>query len=219
MQTKVIIFDFDGTLTISKSSTWVRIWEKVNALDIDEQLYKMYASGKIDYNTWLEMGFNEFKKRGYTESDLNELVENMVLIPDLEQTFQILTNKGIKLYILSGGLKIVIERKLKELAKYVQNIEASSFIFDSNGNLSGFVSPLCNPENKQEYVNYVLKSEKIKPEELLFVGNGKNDETVYITGVNTLCLNPDGANYDNKEIWHNVVETNTLKDILPFISC
>ena len=43
MKTKVVIFDFDGTLTISNSSTWARIWNKVNDPETDYKLYKMYA--------------------------------------------------------------------------------------------------------------------------------------------------------------------------------
>ena len=49
MKTKVVIFDFDGTLTVSKTSTWGRIWEKIDALDEDEKLMNMlgycYAYG------------------------------------------------------------------------------------------------------------------------------------------------------------------------------
>ena len=219
MQTKVIIFDFDGTLTNSKSSTWVRIWQKINKLDLDYKYYLMYKNGEFNYNTWLEKCFLEYKASGYSEQDLNELVNNMSLIKDIEYVFNWFNEKNIKIYILSGGLKIVIEKSLKELTKFVKYIEASNFLFNQNGQLDKIVFPTCNPENKQEFVNLIIKNENVNPSEVLFVGNGKNDETVYKTGVNTLCLNHDDADYKNKKIWHNAVETETLKDILPFISC
>jgi len=219
MQTRVVIFDFDGTLTISKSSTWARIWQKLNALDVDEKYYLMFKAGEIDYNTWLECCFNEFKNRGYNLRDLEELVSSMRLINDVETVFNIFMENNIKIYILSGGIKTIIERVLRDNTKFISNIEASNFLFDKHGNLSSFIPPMMNPENKQEYVNYVIKTENVNPNEVLFVGNGKNDETVYKTRVNTLCLNPDDADFSNKKIWHNVVETESLKDILPFISC
>ena len=219
MQTKVVIFDFDGTLTISKSSTWARIWQKLNALDVDEKYYLMFKAGEIDYITWLECCFNEFKERGYNLCDLEEMVSSMKLINDVEYVFNLFKENGIKIYILSGGIKTIIERVLADKSKFITDIEASNFLFDNNGNLSSFIPPMLNPENKQEYVNHIIKTEKGNPYEIVFIGNGKNDETVYKTKVNTLCLNPDDADYNNKKIWHNVVETETLKDILPFISC
>ncbi len=219
MQTKVVIFDFDGTLTISKSSTWARIWQKVDAVDLDYELYKMYHRGEIDYNTWLSRGAEEIGKRGYTLSNLKELACSMVLIQDIEQVFCYLKENGVKIYILSGGIKTLIKEKLSNLKKYVTHIEAPDFVFDKDENLVGSITPNHNPENKQEFVRIIIEKEGVLPDEVLFVGNGKNDESVYKTKVNTLCLNHDDADYTNKEIWHNSIETKTLLDILPYITC
>ena len=48
--------------------------------------------------------------------------------------------------------------------------------------------------------------------------NGKNDEEVYKSGVKTVCLNPDDADFENKTLWHHVImKADSLKAILPFI--
>ena len=133
------------------------------------------------------------------------LVLSMKFINNLEKVLKTLNEKNINVYILSGGIKVVIQKSLKHLTSYIKQIEATNFLFDNFGNLSGYEVPSHNPENKCEYVNSVIESEKVNPKEVLFVGNGKNDETVYKTGVNTLCLNADDANYQNKEIWHNSI--------------
>lgn len=219
MKTKVVIFDFDGTLTVSKSSTWARIWEKVDALDIDMKLMKMYFDNEIDYPTWVKLGYDCIKERNYTEQDLDDLVANMQLLNNVEQVFKKCKESDIKIYILSGGLKVAIEKTLKHLKDYVKQIEATDFLFDAKGNLNGYTVPHHNPENKFEFVCEVIEKEQVDPKEVLFIGNGKNDETVYKTGVNTLCLNPDRANYQNKEIWHNTIKSDNLDDILPYISC
>lgn len=219
MQTKVIIFDFDGTLTISNSSTWARIWKKLDALDVDYKYYKMYANNEIDYETWVRLIVEYLQTRNYSETDLDELIFSMKFINNLEKVLKFLNDKNIQVYILSGGIKIVIEKALGELKNYIKQIEATNFIFDKNGTLSSYEVPNHNPENKFEYVTEVIKNENVKPNEVLFVGNGKNDETVYKTGVNTLCLNADDANYENKEIWHNSIFTDNLEDIMAYISC
>ena len=219
MKTKVVIFDFDGTLTVSKSSTWARIWEKVDALEVDEKLMNMYFNNEIDYETWVKLGYECIKEHKYNESDLDELVSNMRLVDNVENVFKFFKEKDIKIYILSGGLKIAIEKTLKHLKDYVKQIEATDFLFDEKGNLFGYTVPHHNPENKFEFVSEVIEKEQVNPKEVLFIGNGKNDETVYKTGVNTLCLNPHKANYENKEIWHNTIKTNNLEEILHYISC
>ena len=38
------------------------------------------------------------------------------------------------------------------------------------------------------------------------------------TGVKTICINPETTNYDNKKIWSNVVQGNSLSLILPIIT-
>ena len=219
MKTKVVIFDFEGTLTITKTSVWARIWEKIDALDIDEKLINMYFNNEIDYETWVRLGYENFKERNYTEQDMNQLTNNIQLIENAEKVFKFLREKDIKIYILSGGIKIAIEKVLKDLKHYVKQIEATNLLFDEKGNLCSYSVPHHNPENKFEFVSEVIVNEQVNPKEVLYVGNSRNDETVYKTGVNTLCLNPHKANYENKEIWHNAIKTNNLEEILHYISC
>ena len=72
-------------------------------------------------------------------------------------------------------------------------------------------------DDKQEFVKILLNRHNIEPQELLFVGNGENDETVYLSGARTLCLNPDGANYENKQIWNDTIFSDSLESILPYV--
>lgn len=219
MKTKVVIFDFEGTLTVSKTSMWARIWERIDALDVDEKLVEMYFNNEIDYETWVRLGYENFKERNFTEQVMDQLMDEIQLIENAENVFRFLKENDIKIYILSGGIKIAIEKVLKDLKHYVKQIEATNMIFNSNGELCGYTVPHHNPENKFEYVSEVIANEQVNPKEILYVGNSRNDETVYKTGVNTLCLNPHKANYENKEIWHNTIKTNNLEEILPYISC
>ena len=39
---KTIVFDFDGTLTKKSNEIWRNIWVKLDAVDIDDMLYKKY---------------------------------------------------------------------------------------------------------------------------------------------------------------------------------
>ena len=50
MKMKTIVFDFDGTLTKKSYEIWTKMWEAIDALDVDYKLYKQYKNKEIDYN-------------------------------------------------------------------------------------------------------------------------------------------------------------------------
>ena len=58
------------------------------------------------------------------------------------------------------------------------------------------------------------------PKEITFIGNGDNDEYVYLSGCHTICINPHKkTNYSNSTIWHKVINDSTnMKDILPYLN-
>ena len=48
--------------------------------------------------------------------------------------------------------------------------------------------------------------------------NSFNDEFVYKTGVETLCINPRGTDFYNNKVWHNYIrKLNSLREVLPYI--
>ena len=85
--------------------------------------------------------------------------------------------------------------------------------------MQGFKKPKHNLEDKSEYVNLLKEEYNVSGGDVLFVGNGANDETVYKSGAVTLCINPDGANTGDRQIWNHCIENCTdLKQILKFIN-
>ena len=39
---KTIVFDFDGTLTQKSHEIWTKMWEIIDALDVDYEIYGKY---------------------------------------------------------------------------------------------------------------------------------------------------------------------------------
>lgn len=220
MQTKIVIFDYDGTLTKTKKggNCWLYIWQLINATDEDEYHYNKYRNHEYaDYKEWLFAVIESFKKHKVNRQMMTEIASSSCLVADLEFVFKQLCESGISIYVLSGGIKNIIELNLKNLSKYIKSIEAYGFKFDNDGIICDVDIPNHCPENKQEFINRVIKEENILPNQVLFVGNGENDETASLTGVRTLCFNPDDAHFLNKEIWHDVIWSNSMKDILKFV--
>lgn len=220
MNTKAVIFDYDGTLTQCKNQTssWSRVWELLDDIETDEKFYNMYSSGQIDLNQWLVLIKNRFIEKGLDYSVCKTLANQTKLLKNINSVFKKLHENNIKIYILSGGIKNIIELTLLSCKDYITSIEGYYFEFKQN-KFVDVLQPQHDLESKNEFVNLVIKENNLNPSQVLFVGNGKNDETVYQTGARTLCINPDDADYKNKTKWHNtLIKCNDLKEILPFVN-
>ena len=216
MQTKVLIFDFDGTLSISNANCWSRIWKAINKLDLDKMYYNMFNENKITYSEWLNLCVKAFIDNGVDKAFIDNIASKIQLLKHVREVFEWLKDKNIKIYVLSGGIKNLIDYSLKDYLSFVEEVDAAEFVFDGN-NLIGYIDTTFNPENKQEYIRDLIIKNNLNPNSVLFVGNGKNDETSKLVGVKTLCLNADDTDHKNKKIWDNYVFTDDLCDIQKFI--
>lgn len=215
---KTIIFDFDGTLTKKSNEIWRNIWKKLDATDVDDMLYNKVLNGELDYTEWCLEIEKEYIKRNFSKKILDELIKDIKMMDNLEETITILKNKGYQLRILSGGINYVIENLLKDNTKYFSDIKCCNFYFDNLGYLKRIVDNDSDEEGKARYILNYIKETNSKPNDIIFIGNGHNDRYVSQTGCHTICLNPNGTNHKDKRIWHNYIENTTdLKDILKVI--
>ena len=216
---KTIIFDFDGTLTKKSNEIWRRIWKRLDALDVDDMLFNKVRMGELDYTSWCKEIEKEFVKRKLTKDIMNKLIEDIEMMDNLEVTLKLLKDKGYDLRILSGGLDYVIKSLLKDNVKYFSDIRCGEFFFDNEGYFIRMEDTDSDEEGKARYILNYMKETGCNVDEIIFIGNGHNDRYVASTGCHTICLNPNGTNHKNKEIWHSFIEnTDDLKDILNCIN-
>ncbi len=215
---KTIIFDFDGTLTKKSNEVWRKCWEKIDALDVDEELYNKFDSREFDYDDWCKAIEKEFIKRNFNITILNEIMSNIELMDSIDLTLKELKKDGYDLRILSGGIDYVIYNLLKEKTKYFSEIKCCKFCFDNNGLLTEIINTDSDEEGKGRYVAKLIKESKCNPKDIIFIGNGHNDRFVSSTGCQTICINPNGTNHLDSDIWHAYVENTTdLSDLLSLI--
>lgn len=219
MKTKIVIFDFDGTLTLVEkgSSTWLKMWTEIDDLETDSYFFSLFESGKINHTQWFEMIVRHLSKRKISESVFVNVSKKLNLINEIENTFKFLFNNGVSIYILSSGIKNIIIHTLDYLKKYISSIEAYQFNIDENGLVVGGTSPNFINEEKNLFVQSLINENNLSPNDIIFFGNGANDECVSKTGVKTICLNGDDTDENDKKYWNASIRTNTLKDILQFI--
>ncbi|MBR3891002.1 MAG: HAD-IB family phosphatase [Bacilli bacterium] len=216
---KTIVFDFDGTLTQKSHEIWTKMWEIIDALDVDYEIYCKYRDKEIDYIKWCELIEIEYKKRGFSKEMLFKVAQGMELMENLEETLKTLKDNGYALYIISGGVEAVVRDKLGDLVKYFDGIYACGFEFDENGLLTHIVPTRYDDEGKKLFIDEYCSTTGTNPTEITFIGNGDNDEYVYLSGCHTICLNPGKrTRFENSTIWHSVIDgTTNMLDILGYL--
>ena len=219
---KVVIFDFDGTLTKPSltANTWETLWMILGyPVKECEKYHRMFSNHEIDHDEWCEITERKFIEAGCSRTHLKQAAESSELVNDAEKVIFELKSSGMTLYILSGSIKQYIEYVLgRELTKCFREIKANRFFFDDQGKLEAIVGTPYDFEGKARFVKKIMEEGGFQPGDIIYVGNSFNDEFVYTTGVETLCINPRGTDFYNNKVWHNYIRNlESLSEILPYV--
>lgn len=218
-----IVFDFDGTLTLSSDpiikTTWESIWTSLG-YDVREcqNLHKRFDKKEITHSEWCKLTEEYFKKRNLSKNILYAIADKITLIDGIEETFKELRKRDIKIYIVSGSIKIIIQSVLGDLNEYVDMIRANELRFDEDGYLTRIIGTKYDFEGKAEYIRIIADDLQISTKDILFVGNSRNDHFAYESGARTLCINPRLTDMLDNIIWNDYIETCTnLTEIFTYI--
>lgn len=203
---KYAIFDFDGTIS-ENGNIWAKIFEYFDDKETDNQYYNMFYSGEITNKEWFDLIFDRFKKLGLSSKIVSEITGETKIKNGVLETFEKLHNDQIKIIILSGGVKNAIVEKMKDFMPYIFKIEAIDFIFDKNDILCDFVFQNHKLDDKADFIENLIVNENLSKDDILFVGNGDNDEIIARTGVKMLCISPENTDGNDRNIWTHSIET------------
>lgn len=223
MNTKAVVFDFDGTLTISRANNIWRLLYLELGYDISDNSHyskslQSFKSKQYDYSHWVDINKNDFISAGLNKKIFNKVLKGISLISGLETTLKTLSEKGIKLFLLSGNIGYSIDYVLGNLTNYFTEISANEAIFDESGNLIDLIATKYDFEGKADFISKIREEFSLRPEEITFVGNGSNDVWAYKSGAKTICINPRGADEDDHKKWTNVLlDVKDLTEILEYI--
>lgn len=218
-----IVFDFDGTLTLSSDpiikTTWENIWTSLG-YDVREcqNLHKRFDKKEITHSEWCKITEEFFKERNMRKNILFNIANKITLIDGVEETFKELRKRDIKIYIVSGSIKLIIQNVLGSLNEYVDMIRANELRFNEDGYLTRIIGTKYDFEGKAEYIRIIADDLQISTKDILFVGNSRNDHFVYESGARTLCINPRLTDMMDTIIWNDCIETCTnLTEILTYL--
>jgi phosphoserine phosphatase len=206
---QLVVFDVDGTLT-KHSSVWWRLHELFETTVEGKLYYDQYFAGDISYDDWADLDAGLWK--GRTLEEVMKVVQSTQLSPGAKETIQTLNDKGLKTAILSGGLDIMANEIGRQLGI---SFVLTNILHHQDGILTGKVDNLVAWGGKADSIQQICNHFEIPLEKTAFVGDGRNDVSVFKVVGLSIAYNPEDQEVaDAADV---VIHEDDLRVIIPYV--
>lgn len=206
---RLVVFDVDGTLT-KHSSVWWRLHEHFGTTREGKLFYDQFFAGEITYDEWADLDAGLWK--GKTLSEVMKVVHSTQLALGAEEVIRILKDHHLKTAILSGGLDIMANDIGQRVGiDYV----LTNKLYHKDGILTGEVKNRVAWGAKSEVISQISSHFSIPLEKTAFVGDGRNDMSVFEVVGLSIAFNPEDLEVaDAADV---VIRNDDLRAILPYV--
>lgn len=223
--TKVVVFDFEGTLTLSSDNRtfWEKLWQVCGySVEDCSRLHIQFQRHKFSHQEWCDLTCAAFRngKTKLHENHVMEIARGIRLVDGVSDTIQTLVKRGIQVRITSGSITSIIRHVLgPELHAKFTEIKANEMVFDASGTLSEIKGTSYDFEGKAAFLRRAMEECKASPYEALFVGNSCNDIYASQSGARTLCVNPRLTDPSDEKRWtYAISDMQNLTEILKYVA-
>lgn len=182
---KLAVFDLDGTITKPVSS-WEYIhrelgtWEKYGQKNLED-----FISDNIDYNQFAQRDAAPWA--GTSVEKLDSIVDSIEYMDGVEELIQKLQDSGVEVAVISGGLACLGEKIAKDFQ--INHIFANDLNL-KDGCLDGTVNVVVDYNGKLKIYKKLLKMLKVKPYEVMTVGDSSGDIVLFENSGLSFTINP-----------------------------
>lgn len=206
---RLVVFDADGTLTCH-SSIWWRLHEHFRTEKLGKTYFGQFFAGEITYNQWAELDAGLWK--GQPVEEVMRVVAETRTVPGAQETIALLKEQGIQVAILSGGLDILADDIGRRVGiEYV----LTNRLLISDGILTGGVEVKVGWGEKIHEIREILDHFGVSLSETAYVGDGKNDMTVFSHVGLSIAFRPETE--EVSEAAMITIKGNDLRHILEYI--
>jgi phosphoserine phosphatase len=211
-EVRLAIFDMDGVLIDARSS-WVLVHRHFGS-DNEDSL-EAFLRGDIDDQEFIRRDVERWS-RGTGRVRYDEVVDVLdraVPIPGAVETLQALGGSGIKIAIVSGGLRYLAMR-IGSLCG-VDLVFANDVEVDDEGYLTGGGIVNVPLREKGSVVARIQREVGISPAETVAVGDSSVDVTMFRNAGLSIAFNPRDEITERSAT--HVVRGRDLRSVLPLI--
>jgi len=205
---KLVIFDLDGTLTQERS-----IWEYIHKqlgkwYGFAEEYQKKFLAGEIFYDRFCELDAEVWK--GMKVEALSEIVQRVPFHSGVDELIGYLKQKGLKLAMVSSGLSLLANWVHQ---RYGFDYSVSNDLLHENGSLTGEVKIQVYYDKKAVWAKKILKQFRVKPEEMIAIGDSKGDLDLFQMAGFSIAFNSSCKDLD--QMANICIQSGNLADVIP----
>ena len=187
----LICFDVDGTL-IRHPSDKV-IWEILNLRftgddSVNQERYKMYLNGDIDYAEWVRLDVGGWIESGATRERVVDAVREFEVYEGALETVHELARRGVHLAVISGTIDVVIDTLFPDHP--FDDVFTNKILFDGDGRVSGWEATPYDLHGKPLALRDLAVRHGVPLERTAFVGDGENDVPLVGVAGYLVAFNP-----------------------------
>ncbi len=172
MRTKLLVCDFDGTVT--QGDVLDMLCGLAGATAQSEEINSRYIAGEIDGATALRQRFRLME--GISWSAIEKMLSQVALDPGAKALFSFARAQGVEILMLSGNLDFVVEHFRQELG-FDRCICSHLPIVD--GKLGSAEDERTRLVNKQADLRAYMKQQGLTADEVIAVGDSVSDFPVF----------------------------------------
>ena len=204
----MVTLDLDGTLTRERS-----VWEYIHKqlgkwYGFAEDYQNQFLAGKISYEEFCERDAQVWK--GMKVEELLEIVKTVPFHTGANELTHYLRQKGLKLSLVSSGLSLLSDWVHQ---KYGFDYSVSNDLLCEDGILTGQVKIQVYYDKKAEWVEKILKQFRVKPEEVIAIGDSSGDLELFQMAGFSIAFNSSCKDLDRMA--SICVQSGNLLDIIP----
>ncbi len=181
---RAVAFDVDGVLT-KVNSIWMYMHKALGTWGEAKRNMKLFFEGRITYEEWALLDVALWK--GVPYSKVLRIMEGVPLRDGIEEVFSAVTELGLKVIAISGGLMPLLEVLSRRFR--FDKMYACELMRDGD-KLNGQVKVHVTYNNKGEILRKACSELGIKPSECISVGDSEVDIPMFTVSGLSIAFNP-----------------------------
>ncbi|UCE96747.1 MAG: HAD family phosphatase [Candidatus Bathyarchaeota archaeon] len=208
MPIELVIFDIDGT--ILQAYSWQCIHKSLNTWKQAKKYHTQFYKNQITYEDWARLEAALWKNQPL--SKIKRIINQISYTKGVKETFDILRQKGIKIYLLSAGLTQAAERIQEELGT---DGYAANTLLAKNGKVTGQVKVNVAFHQKDKHLPTILRKFNLTHYECAAIGDDPTLIPLFKKVALAIAFNPTDKAIERHA--NAIIRSKDLRSILPYI--
>ncbi|MDO8602143.1 MAG: HAD-IB family phosphatase [bacterium] len=213
---RLAFFDFDGTLTDGSEFVYEELC-KAGAIDYvrAKQNFQDCRDGKMTYEDLVARDVAGFQVAGMTKQKMLDAMSRIRIMIGARETLEALRNKGFGLFIISGGINVLVEKVFPDYKTLFEDIFINDYQFDIAGHLVKGIATPYDFHHKATCIKATATRYDVPLSQTIFTGDNFNDVEAAQTAGISFAFNTTHEGLIKAATHH--IQKKDLREILKYL--